>query len=326
MILTKNYLKYFQAALKMPGRSMDLRIQEEILKKHQENDIHSLRKSSGNCFSYFVPNFDIVHAFNWLELDTNKLRYLPNFESCVQTSYEIDFGTQMEKNYANSPRLDEENGIVYFKPKKGELLKLTLSPIPDLFYLRNLANENGSLFDFIVKEKENMPLGEDADEFRMSYLLEWILEYGMLIEHENFQKLIADGADGRPLFKRGQKLQGKKSKYGIDWAKTNDLTWCFHGYEMGDHLQITDWIKFYGTNYPDQIDGITRFGKDHGEGYLVNDSTGVGDAPNDFLKREFGPAKVKGLKYTAPSKDALIKDWRTLLPSKKSGTGIFFPK
>ena len=148
----------------MSERSMDLRVQEEILKKHQENDDRLLKKYSGNSFGSNLPNLDVVYAINWLEIVARR-EYLPMFEARVQTFCEIDFRPQMDENNAIHPYLMEKEGLVYFRPKGSESskpLKLTLSPIPNLFYLRNMISEGKSLSESIIKEKDSKMLIDES--------------------------------------------------------------------------------------------------------------------------------------------------------------------
>lgn len=68
-------------------------------------------------------------------------------------------------------------------------------------------------------EKEKLRLGENSDEFRMSYCLEWIIERGMFIDIDIFEQ-----NNGEPLLDRV--MYDKKAVHcaGIDIGGANDDT------------------------------------------------------------------------------------------------------
>lgn len=68
-------------------------------------------------------------------------------------------------------------------------------------------------------EKEKLRLGENSDEFRMSYCLEWIIERGMFIDIEKFE-----AHNGEPLLERVMYDKTANHVAGIDIGGANDDT------------------------------------------------------------------------------------------------------
>ena len=68
-------------------------------------------------------------------------------------------------------------------------------------------------------EKEKLRLGENSDEFRMSYCLEWIIERGMFIDIEQFEQ-----HNGEPLLDRVMYDMKATHCAGIDIGGANDDT------------------------------------------------------------------------------------------------------
>ena len=70
-------------------------------------------------------------------------------------------------------------------------------------------------------EKEKKRLGEDSDEFRMSYKLEWIIERGMFVDINKFEQ---DNTE--PLLERTIYDQNANHVIGIDLGGKGDDTVC----------------------------------------------------------------------------------------------------
>ena len=68
-------------------------------------------------------------------------------------------------------------------------------------------------------EKQKYILGEDSDEFQMSYALKWILQRGMFIDLDTFED-----NNGEPLLDRVLADQKKSHVVGIDLAGKSDST------------------------------------------------------------------------------------------------------
>lgn len=81
------------------------------------------------------------------------------------------------------------------------------------------AKYNPSYAKYVEKEKKR--LGENSDEFRMSYKLEWIIERGMFVDIVKFEQ---DNTE--PLLERTQYDQNSNHCIGIDLGGKGDDTIC----------------------------------------------------------------------------------------------------
>ena len=146
-------------------------------------------------------------------------------------------------------------------------------------------------------EGEKKRLGENSDEFQMSYNLKWILERGMFIDPKIFDQL-ADKSMGLSI------MDTKKSHVaGIDLGKKNDSTvitilevdWENPIIvEQSKELDIPDytaynvyvkaWMEIQGDNWNEQYDMIKDFLNNFNVVRVVMDATGVGDAIYDRLR------------------------------------------
>jgi hypothetical protein len=157
-------------------------------------------------------------------------------------------------------------------------------------------------------EKELLRLGEDSDEFRMSYKLEWILERGMFVTPEALETM---GADYDPI----ESYKMAPVAAGIDIAKDSDSTVITilecdptsatpEGYT---NKRILAWLELYGDDYETQFyqarDFLSRFKVTK----LCIDSTGPGDPIADRYIMCYPDIQVTAFKFTQQSKSDLYK-------------------
>lgn len=154
---------------------------------------------------------------------------------------------------------------------------------------------NPSYGKYIEGEKKR--LGENSDEFQMSYNLKWILERGMFIDTKTFNTLL--NPEGSLL------LEDMKASHvvGIDLGKKNDSTvitvlevdWdnpviVEQSKELNIpdyvayHTTLKNWMEIQGDDWNEQYDTIVDFISAYNVARLVVDGTGVGDAIYDRLK------------------------------------------
>lgn len=166
---------------------------------------------------------------------------------------------------------------------------------------------------FVQSEKQL--LGEDADEFRAPYKLEWILGGGQFCTEEQLDHIIGE---------HSRIYQDRQSKCyaGIDTAKNPDSTvvtilrWWEKKDDNGKVLKaekhLVNWLELRGDNYKDQFDIIYEFIKKYKVQAVAIDSTGQGDFMPDMFERETEFSKPEtGLyrvKFSAVSKDMLYKN------------------
>ncbi len=181
---------------------------------------------------------------------------------------------------------------------------------------------------YVRKQIERLPAGELSETFRMNYDLEWILALSQLIAFAEWQKLCADGLNGRPFFRRGEFTDRHRRIFGIDVGKVNDPTVITAGEEWDDHIRWLDWCELKGIAYDDQLETAVPWMAERGclpqfDPRVIVDSTGVGDPMTDFYRSRL--PGVRGLRYDAQSKDTLYKLWQARLPSSRRGAGVLYP-
>jgi hypothetical protein len=175
---------------------------------------------------------------------------------------------------------------------------------------------------YIQHEKER--IGEDSDAFRMSYGLEWILDKGMVITHDEFERKL----EMSNLHLGNTQFDGIVVG-GLDLAKeVNSTVFTAIGlrpvimYRDGfketvfEH-QILDWMEMQQKDWDEQLHHIKNFArKFRNMQCLAFDQTGLGNVVFDLLKKHFREAGVKpiGVNFTgkkgemAEAFDQLIAD------------------
>jgi hypothetical protein len=171
-------------------------------------------------------------------------------------------------------------------------------------------------------EMEKARLGEDSDEFRMSYKLEWILSTGMFIDDINeFEK-----KNGEPNFERTLADQKVCHVVGIDLGGKNDDTVVTVGEvdwenpvileaqvnEDGEeetfiayNCYIKDWLEIFGDNYENQYHTIIDYLKNFRVARVCIDATKESSIADRM--RANMPYEVIPFVFTTKSKSELYK-------------------
>lgn len=183
-------------------------------------------------------------------------------------------GTIVKIGTASTQKCDFYNAI-----KTNQALELDGKKRNHFFFPWTICAQYNSLYrDYI--EGEKIKIGEDSDEFRMSYCGEWIFERGMFITPDVlFDKRIAI-TEGLFSDYHWDKLPGILRHYdivaGIDWGQTSDSTvvclmavdWkspvdSFESYDChGEHRftaykkHVIGWLEFVGDTYELQFQQI----------------------------------------------------------------------
>lgn len=166
--------------------------------------------------------------------------------------------------------------------------------------------------EYIKKEKRR--LGEDSDEYRMSYKLEWLLERGMFLSPQ-MKDFLYDS--------RRKHLSGssKPCAVGIDIGKRNNSTVVTVGEidmdnavydvtteEMIPVKKVLNWLEISGDDYESQYYEVMDFLGNYNVTCIYVDSTAVGSAMADRLVYSFeGRAEVTPYDFTMPSKSVMWK-------------------
>src|SRR5262252_5127615 len=140
-------------------------------------------------------------------------------------------------------------------------------------------------------------IGEDSDEFRLNYRLEWLLERGMLITETRMDEL------GDPTMPIVQGYWRSPLVAGIDFARKMDSTvativWV--DWDRPDELglydhRILNWLEMHGEEWEDQYWRIVDFFSNYSIVACGVDAQGVGDVAADRLKRLLPKIQVEPL-------------------------------
>src|SRR5215467_6085168 len=162
---------------------------------------------------------------------------------------------------------------------------------------------------------EAMRVGEDSDEFRLNYKLEWLLERGMLITESRMDELgdatmpIVPGYWKTPLVA------------GIDFARKMDstvVTVLWVDWDRPDELglydhRILNWLEMHGEEWEEQYWRIVDFLSNYSVVAMGVDAQGVGDVAADRLKRLLPNIQVEPLSSQIAEQSARWKHLQQLL-------------
>jgi len=139
-------------------------------------------------------------------------------------------------------------------------------------------------------EEEKLRLGEDSEEFQMSYALRWMLERGMLITEDDLDTL-ADKTMG--LVKAWPRTP---CVVGIDPARVKDstvVTVCWVDWDYPDPAgyrehRILNWLEIHNTAWEEQYFQIMEFLDPYNISHVAVDGQGMGSAVADRMQRLLG--------------------------------------
>ena len=139
-------------------------------------------------------------------------------------------------------------------------------------------------------EKEKFRLGEDSEEFQMSYALKWMLDRGMLVTEDDLDAL-ADKS--MPLVKGWHRTP---CVVGIDPARVKDSTvvtvmwvdWDFPDPAGYREHRILNWLEIHNTAWEEQYFEIMDFLDPYDISHVAVDAQGMGSAVADRMQRLLG--------------------------------------
>lgn len=153
---------------------------------------------------------------------------------------------------------------------------------------KTVSKYNPEYKKFISKEK--LRLGEDSDEFQMSYALKWMLDRGMLVTDEALDYL---GDVSMPLVKAWHRTP---CVAGVDPARVNDSTVVTVSWVDWDHPdpagyrehRVLNWLEIQNTNWEQQYYEIADFLGSYDLAYVGVDAQGMGGPVAERLARMLG--------------------------------------
>lgn len=182
---------------------------------------------------------------------------------------------------------------------------------------KTVQKYNDDYRKYVKKEKKR--IGEDSDEFKMAYRLIWLLERGMAVTEELFERLT------KKHLNIVTSLKGPELVAGLDWGKEADSTVLTIGKPLWDQIdeqgkapvEVLYWWERLGDNWEEILfaakDEIRKFSIQT----LATDATGVGEPLYERLDFELPDVHVIPVKFSAQSKDHLYKFFLLMLQEEK---------
>ena len=174
---------------------------------------------------------------------------------------------------------------------------------------KDVAKFNANYEKFI--RKEMLRIGEDSDEFQMSYNCKWLLERGMFVTSTVMDKL---GDTSSELVKSWHKTP---CVVGIDPARKTDstvVTVVWVDWDRPDEFgyfehRVLNWLEIQGDDWEEQYFQIVNFLENYDVLAIGVDANGVGDAVAQRLKLLIPRAEVMSL-TSSPSEQS--RRWKHL--------------
>lgn len=176
---------------------------------------------------------------------------------------------------------------------------------------RTVCKYNPSYKKFI--EKEKLRLGEDSDEFQMSYALKWMLERGMLVTEDELDYL----ADPSMQLVRG--WHRSPCVVGVDPARVKDSTvvtvtwvdWDFPDPAGYREHRVLNWLEINNTAWEEQYFEIMEFLDPYDVAFMGVDAQGMGSAVADRMARLMG-SRCEVIPFSSDSKTQSER-WKHLI-------------
>jgi len=184
---------------------------------------------------------------------------------------------------------------------------------------KDVAKVNKNYERFI--RKEMLRIGEDSDEFQMSYNCRWILERGMFTS----QAVMDELGDTSMQFVRS--WAKTPCVVGIDPARKTDSTvvtvvWVDWDrpdeYGYYDH-RVLNWLELQGDDWEEQYAKIVDFLSHYNVLAVAVDANGVGDAVAQRLRLLLPRAEVHSITSSAPEQSKRFKHLMALMERRLMG-------
>jgi hypothetical protein len=178
---------------------------------------------------------------------------------------------------------------------------------------RDVAKVNENYKVFISKEK--LRIGEDSDEFQMSYNCKWLLERGMFVTSGLMDEL---GDTSQELVKTWHQTP---VVVGIDPARKMDstvVTVVWVDWDRPDEFgyfdhRVLNWLEIQGDDWEEQYYQIVSFLSNYDVLAIGVDANGVGDAVAQRLKILMGRAEVVAVTSSQSEQSKRFKHLQALI-------------
>jgi hypothetical protein len=178
---------------------------------------------------------------------------------------------------------------------------------------REVAKVNTNYGKFI--KKEMLRIGEDSDEFQMSYCCKWLLERGMFVTSSIMDELGDTSAEIVQAWHRTPVVVGidpaRKmdstvvTVVWVDWDRPDEFGYFDH--------RILNWLELQGDDWEDQYFQIVNFLSNYDVLAVGVDANGVGDAVAQRLKLLLPRAEVHALGSSQPEQSKRWKHLKALI-------------
>jgi len=174
---------------------------------------------------------------------------------------------------------------------------------------KEVAKVNPNYSTYI--KKEMLRIGEDSDEFQMSYNCKWLLDRGMFVTSSVMDEL---GDTSQEIVKSWHKTP---VVVGVDPARKIDstvVTVVWVDWDRPDEFgyydhRILNWLEIQGADWEEQYFQIVNFLSNYDVLAVGVDGNGVGDAVAQRLKQLLPRAEVMAL-TSSPTEQS--KRWKHL--------------
>jgi hypothetical protein len=178
---------------------------------------------------------------------------------------------------------------------------------------RDVGKVNPDYAKFI--KKEMLRIGEDSDEFQMSYNCKWLLERGMFVTSNTMDDL---GDTSQELVKVWHKTP---VVVGIDPARKMDstiVTVVWVDWDRPDEFgyfdhRVLNWLEIQGDDWEEQYFQIVNFLSNYDVLALGVDANGVGDVVAQRLKVLMPRAEVIPLTSSQSEQSSRFKHLQALI-------------
>ena len=184
---------------------------------------------------------------------------------------------------------------------------------------RDVAKVNENYGKFI--KKEMLRIGEDSDEFQMSYSCKWLLERGMFVTSTIMDELGDTSSETVRAWHRtpvvvgidpARKLDSTVvTVVWVDWDRPDEFGYFDH--------RILNWMEIQGDDWEDQYFQIVQFLSNYDVLAVGVDANGVGDAVAQRLKLLLPRAEVHSLGSSQPEQSKRWKHLKALIDRRMVG-------
>lgn len=170
-------------------------------------------------------------------------------------------------------------------------------------------------------KREMLRIGEDSDEFQMSYSCKWLLERGMFVTSAIMDELGDVSQETVKAWHRTPVVVGidpaRKmdstvvTVVWVDWDRPDEFGYFDH--------RILNWLEIQGDDWEDQYFQITNFLSNYDVLYVGVDANGVGDAVAQRLKLLLPRAEVFSVGSSQPEQSKRWKHLKALMDRRMIG-------